>query len=548
MRYIARFIVPLMLASATGCTEYVDNGSGNPAPTPPPAPSVSIAPAQSIPPATEGPTVIQLDRVTVNLPTGSLGPEATILASSAQAVGAVPGFSVAGPGVHLDIQGGQLALPAMVQFDVGAAPAPGLEPATLHLGDDQKWDLVPAQSNGNGIQLTTTEFSSHIPGWLDPASAAAALLGGAVNLAGLRTSTPECRSAPTWPQITSAALSTVHVCVSTNPDGVPELVVKSNRSYWMQVTVPQPHQWVWVSNMPGWMHQVVFGPDTNRYLLPPGETMTVGLAQPSGAPMDMSVHVERNTLTYGLSFLTLITGEMENWIADVYALVKCGLSARVMEGDAASTARTAFECVGTIFDGLDDADTAAAAAREVLGEQSLSDPDLAPAFDRLARRFEGFGRFLAAIGAGVTLLGAVDMLADEISSDNMGTVIGLHLDAIVPSPATAPTTPSAATVVPPPTTPPPPPATSALGVVFTEQPFLCDGSLHPFGSITGAQPGEFITFYSPEVPNLVNGSANSNGELTMQWQCEPHEVGMNWSLTATGATSGRTITLLIHGA
>ena len=38
--------------------------------------------------------------------------------------------------------------------------------------------------------------------------------------------------------------------------------------------------------------------------------------------------------------------------------------------------------------------------------------------------------------------------------------------------------------------------------------------------------GSCRTYHSPEVPNLDNGWANSNGELTMQWQCEPHEVGL----------------------
>jgi pimeloyl-ACP methyl ester carboxylesterase len=85
-----------------------------------------------------------------------------------------------------------------------------------------------------------------------------------------------------------------------------------------------------------------------------------------------------------------------------------------------------------------------------------------------------------------------------------------------------------------------------LSVSFTENPFTCDGGLRTFGTISGATPGETITFTSSPPLTLASGAANSSGQLAIKWQCTPAEV-QTWSVTARGASSGRTVTFSVVG-
>ena len=87
----------------------------------------------------------------------------------------------------------------------------------------------------------------------------------------------------------------------------------------------------------------------------------------------------------------------------------------------------------------------------------------------------------------------------------------------------------------------------SLGVSFSENPYRCDNGVRPFGTITGAARGERINFTSPGL-SLLSGTANGAGNLTIQWQCTPSEAGRSWSVTARGATSGRTVTFSVTGA
>ncbi len=90
------------------------------------------------------------------------------------------------------------------------------------------------------------------------------------------------------------------------------------------------------------------------------------------------------------------------------------------------------------------------------------------------------------------------------------------------------------------------PATQ-LRVTVAEDPFLCDGGTREFALIAGADPNETIAFSSPQTGDLRSGTADANGELPIRWQCEPTQAGTTWELTATGDTSGRTITFIFAG-
>lgn len=101
---------------------------------------------------------------------------------------------------------------------------------------------------------------------------------------------------------------------------------------------------------------------------------------------------------------------------------------------------------------------------------------------------------------------------------------------------------------PQPVTNPPagPRPVGALTVSFTEEPYVCDGGSRHMGTVSGAVPGEMISFSSPTVSGLLSAPADRYGNRTIRWQCQPSETNASWDVTATGQ-SGRTVTFTIHG-
>lgn len=93
----------------------------------------------------------------------------------------------------------------------------------------------------------------------------------------------------------------------------------------------------------------------------------------------------------------------------------------------------------------------------------------------------------------------------------------------------------------------PVPDPNQLLIDVTEDPFLCDGSARPFANLAGATGGEEVVFTSPQSSGILPGTANPDGTLTMRWQCDPEQVGTTWDITATGSTSGKTVTFSVTG-
>jgi len=78
--------------------------------------------------------------------------------------------------------------------------------------------------------------------------------------------------------------------------------------------------------------------------------------------------------------------------------------------------------------------------------------------------------------------------------------------------------------------------------------FVCSGGAsRSIGTLSGAQPGETVTFTSPELGALLDGHANSAGQVGLIWQCNPNEAGTTWHVNAAGSTSGRTTTFTVNG-
>ena len=89
---------------------------------------------------------------------------------------------------------------------------------------------------------------------------------------------------------------------------------------------------------------------------------------------------------------------------------------------------------------------------------------------------------------------------------------------------------------------------NALQVVLTEEPFICDGGTRQFAQLSGAAPSEQIAFTSPQSSGISPGTADGDGVLPIRWNCSPDQAGTVWELTATGQTSGKTVTFIFAGA
>ena len=67
---------------------------------------------------------------------------------------------------------------------------------------------------------------------------------------------------------------------------------------------------------------------------------------------------------------------------------------------------------------------------------------------------------------------------------------------------------------------------------------------HPSGFV----PREFIDFTSPQTEDLRQGQADDTGALQLRWTCDADDVDRVWEITATGATSQRSVSFQITGA
>jgi hypothetical protein len=90
-------------------------------------------------------------------------------------------------------------------------------------------------------------------------------------------------------------------------------------------------------------------------------------------------------------------------------------------------------------------------------------------------------------------------------------------------------------------------SSAAMIVSITENPFACNGEVRAFATLAGADPGEQVDFTSPQSSGLRSGTADADGNLPVRWSCDPDQVGTEWELTATGATSGRSVTFSFTG-
>ncbi|MEM7273781.1 MAG: hypothetical protein AAF547_11925 [Actinomycetota bacterium] len=89
---------------------------------------------------------------------------------------------------------------------------------------------------------------------------------------------------------------------------------------------------------------------------------------------------------------------------------------------------------------------------------------------------------------------------------------------------------------------------TTLEITLIEDPFRCDGETRIFGGLSGADANEQIAFSSPQSSGIQPGMADANGELSIRWNCDASQIGTEWQLTATGVTSGRSVTFTFTGS
>jgi len=88
---------------------------------------------------------------------------------------------------------------------------------------------------------------------------------------------------------------------------------------------------------------------------------------------------------------------------------------------------------------------------------------------------------------------------------------------------------------------------SPVTIEMTDDSVICDGTTRPFALLRNFVSGEAIDFESPQSEAIRQGRADAEGVLPLRWSCAADQIGTAWEITATGATSGASLTFTITG-
>ena len=89
---------------------------------------------------------------------------------------------------------------------------------------------------------------------------------------------------------------------------------------------------------------------------------------------------------------------------------------------------------------------------------------------------------------------------------------------------------------------------SPVAVDLLEDPFVCNSATREVAVLRNFVSRETIDFESPQSDAIRSGTADETGGLPVRWSCDASQAGTVWEVTATGATSGASITFTISGA
>lgn len=435
----------------TGCTGQTPD-EPNPAPTTAAGETVEIQVAGDQPVAVEIPGVGLLEG-----PAGSITGEGTMTVTPV--TGDFTGAAVQGASTGMDVHfedGASLTKPLTVTFtdvdDLQAGAADGLIPVAAHETPDGTWELAPVTVLDDGTwQMQADSFSAQVPALFDPVKwiePVASFIKGQV-LGESQEVT--CDSpAPDWGAVANSTL-VLHTCAQSKPsaDGRErtEYKLKSNRGYWLEVTVPGTPEYVWVQHQPWPMRQKVaqaMGTDPNRTVyLAPGAEMTIGYPRPAET-QNLTVIAQSTpaTLAHGVieavesAFADALLGTLPGSIAVSGAIVKCSelgidFTDRYFVSNAAGVGEL-MECL--IKDGLGQfasTENAVSTASTLLGLDLYKQADSGKIVDSLVK----VGKPIHALGWVVRLLpfvqtgwaNAIDSAVTVVTNGG-GTTVQLLMD------------------------------------------------------------------------------------------------------------------------
>jgi len=256
------------------------------------------------------------------------------------------GFNRAGPPVEIDVPQATIVEPVLVSVQ-GREPPVGAFPLLLHRNGAGFWESIPALFVDGRYEAEAMSFSWYWPGWADSAADwIGSTTGKVVDAAGNvvdagfdwvtgRTDPPEpCGSDP-YPWVSSSGSppdGAFHVCLERNPgdDGSErvEVKVKSNRAFAMWVVVPRDGaDYVWIEgsswDLVGPVLMAFAGGPSERVLLGPGRTVTVGYRRPSAVAAQLQFFAYQDTITQLFTLLTRHVGEVNAELATLLATISC---------------------------------------------------------------------------------------------------------------------------------------------------------------------------------------------------------------------------------
>jgi hypothetical protein len=87
-----------------------------------------------------------------------------------------------------------------------------------------------------------------------------------------------------------------------------------------------------------------------------------------------------------------------------------------------------------------------------------------------------------------------------------------------------------------------------ITIDFAEDPFTCDGDSRTFATLGNFLSREFVDFESPDSGPIRQGQADTEGDLKIRWQCDAEDAGRTWLVTATGATTNKSVEFTVTAA
>lgn len=256
------------------------------------------------------------------------------------------GFNPAGPPLDVHVPDGAVREPVAVSIP-GLEPPAGAIPLLLHRNDVGGWESIPATFSSGRYEAEALSFSWYWPGWADTASDwVGSTVGSVVDAAGNvidagvdwvtgRTDPPETCGSDPYSWVATAGSppdGAFHVCLDQNPtDGGSERVevkIKSNRSFAMWVVVPRNGaDYVWVEGssweLVGPVLSAFTGGTSERVLLGPGRTLTVGYQRPSEVSSELDFFAYQDTVTQAFTLLTRHVGEVNAELGILMATISC---------------------------------------------------------------------------------------------------------------------------------------------------------------------------------------------------------------------------------